>query len=129
MHTLVITFDLVDMTHERYTEVCAELAPAFAAVPGLLAKIWLTDQDEARYGGVYLFADAAAGDGFLGSALARSVATNPHFAGLTVQSLRRRRGDDRAHAACHHRRRQRDRGLRRGHRTGMPGPRRTVARS
>jgi len=29
--------------------------------------------------------DAAAGDGFLGSALARSVATNPHFAGLTVQ--------------------------------------------
>ena len=85
MHTLVITFDLVDMTHERYTEVCAELAPAFAAVPGLLAKIWLTDQDEGRYGGVYLFTDAAAGDGFLGSALARSVATNPHFAGLTVQ--------------------------------------------
>ena len=85
MHTLVITFDLVDMTHERYTEVCAELAPAFAAVPGLLAKIWLTDPDGARYGGVYLFADAAAGDAFLGSSLARIVASNPHFGGLTVQ--------------------------------------------
>ena len=87
MHTLVITFDLVDMTHERYTEVCAELAPAFAAIPGLMAKIWLTDPQDARYGGVYLFTDAAAADGFLGSALARGVATNPHFAGLTVRSF------------------------------------------
>jgi hypothetical protein len=85
VHTLVITFDLVDMTHQRYTEVCAELAPAFAAVPGLLAKIWLTDPEEARYGGIYLFGDAGAADGFLGSTLARSVATNPHFAGLTVR--------------------------------------------
>jgi hypothetical protein len=85
VHTLVITFDLVDMTHERYTEVCAELAPAFAAVPDLLAKIWLTDPDGARYGGVYLFADAAAADGFLCSSLARIVASNPHFGGLTVQ--------------------------------------------
>ena len=34
MHTLVITFDLVDMTHERYTEVCAELAPPSRRSPG-----------------------------------------------------------------------------------------------
>lgn len=85
MHAIIITFDLVDMTHERYTEVCAELAPSFAAVPGLRAKIWLTDPGAGRYGGVYLFADPAAGDGFLGSALARSVATNPHFSGLAVR--------------------------------------------
>jgi Putative mono-oxygenase ydhR len=85
MHTLVITFDLVDMTHERYTEVCAELAPAFAAIPGLLAKIWLADSRDARYGGVYLFDDTAAADGFLASTLAHSVATNPHFAGLTIR--------------------------------------------
>ena len=52
-----------------------------------MAKIWLTDPQDARYGGVYLFTDAAAADGFLGSALARGVATNPHFAGLTVRSF------------------------------------------
>lgn len=85
MHTVIITFDLVDMTHEGYGQVCADLAPAFAALPGLQAKIWLADQESARYGGVYLFADAAAADAFLGSALARSVATNPHFAGLDVR--------------------------------------------
>jgi Putative mono-oxygenase ydhR len=85
VHTLFITFDLADMTHERYTEVSAELAPAFAAVPGLLAKIWLADRQDARYGGVYLFDDIAAADAFLGSTLAHSVATNPHFAGLAIR--------------------------------------------
>lgn len=85
MHTIIITFELTDMTHERYTEVCAELAPAFAAVPGLRAKIWLADPELGEYGGVYLFADAVAADAFLGSTLARSVGTNPHFADLTVR--------------------------------------------
>jgi hypothetical protein len=85
VHTVIITFDLVDMTHEGYEKVCAELAPAFAALPGLQAKIWLTDPESSHYGGVYLFTDAASADGFLGSALARSVATNPHFAGLEVR--------------------------------------------
>jgi hypothetical protein len=85
MHTIVITFELVDMTPERYEEVCAELAPAFAAVPGLLTKIWLTSPGDGRRGGVYLFGDAEAGDGFLGSALARGVAGNPHFRDLTVR--------------------------------------------
>lgn len=85
MHTVIITFDLVDMTHEGYGKVCAELAPAFAALPGLQAKIWLTDREAAHYGGVYLFADTASADDFLGSALARSVATNPHFTGLEIR--------------------------------------------
>jgi hypothetical protein len=85
MHTIIITFELADMTPERYAEVCAELAPAFAAVPGLRAKIWLADPELGEYGGVYLFADATAAEAFLGSALARAVATNPHFADLTVR--------------------------------------------
>jgi hypothetical protein len=85
MDAVIITFDLVDMTHERYGEVCAELAPAFAALPGLLTKIWITDPERACYGGVYLFKDADSASGFLGSALARSVASNPHFGGLDVR--------------------------------------------
>lgn len=85
MDTVVITFNLVDMTHARYEEVCAELAPAFAALPGLLAKIWLADAVNARYGGVYLFVDAESADTFAGSALARTVAEYPHFAEVTVR--------------------------------------------
>ncbi|MDN5931587.1 MAG: YdhR family protein [Pseudonocardia sp.] len=84
MHTLLITFRLVDMTDARYREVCAELAPAFAELPGLLAKVWLTDVD-AGYGGVYLFADEAGADAFLASGLFRTVRTFPHFDDLDVR--------------------------------------------
>lgn len=85
MHAVVITFDLVDMSPEEYAGVAAELAPSFEALPGLLTKVWLQDEESARRGGFYLFADAASADGFLGSALARGVAENPHFAGLQAR--------------------------------------------
>jgi Putative mono-oxygenase ydhR len=82
---IVITFDLVDMTPEQYAQLAAELAPSFAALPGLLTKIWLTDTDHGQRGGFYLFDDAAAAEGFLKSALALGVAQNPHFAHFTAQ--------------------------------------------
>jgi Putative mono-oxygenase ydhR len=87
VHAIVMTFDLVDMTPERYAQLSAELAPSFAALPGLLTKIWLTDTDRGRCGGLYLFEDGAAVEGFLKSALARSVAQNPHFAHCAAQQF------------------------------------------
>ena len=85
MHAIVMTFDLVDMTPEQYAQLSAELAPSFAAQPGLLSKIWLTDADRGRRGGVYLFDDDAAADAFLKSALALSVAQHPHFTHLAAE--------------------------------------------
>lgn len=87
MHAIVMTFDLVDMTPEQYAQLSADLAPSFTAQPGLLTKIWLTDTDRGRCGGFYLFHDAAAAEGFLKSALALSVAQNPHFARCTAQQF------------------------------------------
>ena len=84
MHAIMITFDLVDMPPDRYQEVSVGLAPSVAALPGLLTKIWLSNE-KIRRGGLYLFADATAADRFLASALARSVAQNPHFADLDIQ--------------------------------------------
>jgi hypothetical protein len=85
MHAIVITFDLVDMTPEEYADASAELAPSFAALSGLLTKIWLTDADHGRCGGLYLFADGHGARSFLESALARSIRRNPHFGNLAVQ--------------------------------------------
>jgi Putative mono-oxygenase ydhR len=85
VHAIVMTFNLVDMTPEQYAQVSTELAPSFGALPGLLTKVWLTDTDRGRCGGLYLFADDDAAEGFLKSALALSVAQNPHFADLTAQ--------------------------------------------
>lgn len=85
MHTIIITFDLVDMTEDRYREVCAELAPAFAELPGLLAKVWLTAAHGTGHGGVYLFADGPAADAYLTSALFRTARTFPHFTDIDVR--------------------------------------------
>ncbi len=48
MQTFVITFRLRDMTGDEYRALCDEIAPAFAELPGLLAKIWLAGQPVAR---------------------------------------------------------------------------------
>jgi Putative mono-oxygenase ydhR len=85
VHAIVMTFDLVDMTPEQYARLSAELAPPFAALPGLLTKIWLTDTERSRCGGLYLFADDATAEGFLKSALALSVTQNPHLAHCTAE--------------------------------------------
>jgi Putative mono-oxygenase ydhR len=85
MQTIIITFTLTDMSDERYREVCAELAPAFAELRGLHAKIWLADPATATYGGVYLFADAADVEAFLGSALFRTVRMFPHFTDIQMR--------------------------------------------
>jgi len=85
MHTIIVTFTLTDMTDDRYREVCAELAPAFAELPGLLTKVWLADPPARAYGGVYLFVDRGSADAFLGSALFRTVGSYPHFTGLALR--------------------------------------------
>lgn len=85
MDTIIVTFSLDGMTDDRYREVCAELAPAFAELPGLLAKVWLAAPGRGQYGGVYLFADPESADAFLASALYRTVRTFPQFTGITMQ--------------------------------------------
>ena len=85
MHTIIVTFTLTDMTDDRYREVCAELAPAFAELPGLLTKVWLADPPARAYGGVYLFAERECADAFLGSALFRTVGSYPHFTDVALR--------------------------------------------
>ena len=38
MHILIINFNLNDITRSEYEAVCAEVAPEFAAIPGLVSK-------------------------------------------------------------------------------------------
>jgi uncharacterized sodium:solute symporter family permease YidK len=68
-----------------YEGVCNELAPAFAAVPGLISKHWLADEANNTYGGIYLFQDQTALDGFLASELFAAVRDNPVLVDATVK--------------------------------------------
>ena len=83
MQILIVQFALTVPVGE-YERLAAELAPAFAAVPGLLSKSWLLDAESGTAGGVYLFADATFVDAYLASPLAPA-ADLPFLTALRVQ--------------------------------------------
>lgn len=87
MHVQIINFHLKGVTTAEYGKLCNDLAPAFAALPGLLAKVWLADAAANTYGGVYLWQDRQAMESFTKTDLFRSVATHPNLADITSKDF------------------------------------------
>src|SRR5256714_1512423 len=69
MKIQIVNFQLDGIDEDAYRGTCDELAPAFAAVPGLAAKLWLAGRSANTSGGVYVFSDAGAQDAFADSGL------------------------------------------------------------
>jgi hypothetical protein len=84
MEILVVTYSLDGMTESEYRSLCDDVAPAFAAVPGLVSKVWLADRTNGVYGGVYTFESHAALDAHLGSELGQ-VAAIPGLANVSIR--------------------------------------------
>ena len=87
MHVQVITFQLNDLDEVGYRALCDELAPAFAALPGLISKVWLADAASGTYGGVYLWRDRAAFEAFTQTGLFHAVASHPNLTGVTSKDF------------------------------------------
>ncbi len=87
MHVLIVNFELVDRDFETYRAQCEQIAPAFAAIPGLIAKQWLANPEANTYGGAYLFTDEASLNGYLGSELFASLSQIPNFTNVSVKSF------------------------------------------
>src|SRR6476661_7327238 len=83
MHVQVVNFQLRDMDETAFRAMCDELAPTFATIPGLVAKLWLVDAASGTYGGVYTWESKDAYEAYTRSELFRAVATNPNFANIT----------------------------------------------
>lgn len=84
MHVQVVTYGLADETSDAdFIEANQEFAEAMAAVPGLLAKVWLKNADDKVYGGVYLWRDRAAYDNFVASDLWREVLSDETMVALS----------------------------------------------
>ncbi|MCH2144903.1 MAG: YdhR family protein [Phycisphaerales bacterium] len=92
MHILIINFNLEGITRAEYESVCDEVAPAFAAIPGLVCKHWLADEATNTYGGVYLFESEQALQDYQASELFAQVAGNPAFANCTARAFGRLEG-------------------------------------
>ena len=87
MHMQVVTFQLRGMDEAAFRALCDELALSFAAIPGLIAKVWLADEASGTYGGVYTWEDRAAYEAYTRSELFGGLATNPYFANLSSRDF------------------------------------------
>lgn len=85
MQILIVNFSLEGISEADYLRLCADVAPAFAAVEGLASKVWLADAAEGVYGGVYTFVSDAAVDAFLASELFASVGATPGLVNVSVR--------------------------------------------
>jgi hypothetical protein len=82
---LIVNFSLDGLSEEDFASSCDELAPAFAAVPGLASKVWLADRAEGIFGGVYAFESEQALDDYLQSDLFAGVGSTPGFVNISVR--------------------------------------------
>lgn len=87
MHVQVVNFQLKDMDEAAFRALCDELAPTFAAIPGMIAKIWLADAASGTYGGVYTWENRDAYEAFTRSELFQAVGANPNFANVTSRDF------------------------------------------
>jgi len=72
---------------EEFQAAAEPLADAFAAVPGLLWKVWLLNPQTREAGGVYLFESEEALAAFLDGPLVEGMRNHPAIVGVTLKQL------------------------------------------
>ena len=87
MHMQVITFKLDGIDDAAYQAHAEQSAPAFAALPGLRAKIWLANRQAGTYGGIYTWDDVAAMRAYQGGEIFQGLQANPHMIDVTVRDF------------------------------------------
>ena len=82
MHIQMMTFQLQGISQEDYQRHAAHIAPVFARLPGLIAKVWLADPTTNTFGGVYAWEDRTAMERYREGEVYAAAATNPGLAGF-----------------------------------------------
>jgi hypothetical protein len=83
----VIMFTLDGIDDAAYRAHAEQNAPAFAALPGLRAKIWLANQHTNTYGGIYTWDDVAAMRAYEGGKIFQGLQANPHVTDVSVRDF------------------------------------------
>src|SRR3954462_12396646 len=78
MHAQLITYLLKDISQAEYLKQMVEPdAPVLANVPGLISKVWLSDEEKNTFGGFYLWESKTAMEAFMHSDLVKAVVSRP----------------------------------------------------
>jgi len=84
--TLQVNFKLRVPT-EDYRALCAAAAPAIADMPGLVWKLFTLDEKASTAAGLYLFADRASAEAYVGSPIIGGLRDHPGIAELEVRMM------------------------------------------
>ena len=84
MHALFVSYGLHDSTAAEHSELCTQVAPALAAVPGLVSLTWLSNETTGRFGGFYVFHSKPTFDAFVASELYEALHTRPAIEALAA---------------------------------------------
>jgi Putative mono-oxygenase ydhR len=87
MHTLFVTYGLNGSTPCEQAELYEALAPAFAAVPGLVSRTPLANPAAGRYGAFYVFETKGAFDRFVAGELYAATDGSPRLVNLTASDF------------------------------------------
>ena len=68
-------------------KIADNMAPVFAGVEGLKSKVWLADQENNTYGGVYTWESKQAYDNYVESDLFKGVGSNPNFVNISSKDF------------------------------------------
>ena len=83
----VVNFNLEGIGLQDYLGATFDVAPAFKDVSGLLSKVWLSDEANNVYGGVYTWKDRQAMEDYLRREFYDQVlGSNPSFVNITYKA-------------------------------------------
>lgn len=87
MHLQVVTYRMNGVSEPDFVDANQEFARIMAAVPGLVAKVWLRGPGDDGFGGVYLWQDRESCDNFLASDLWAEVVSDDSLLDLTTRDF------------------------------------------
>jgi hypothetical protein len=78
MQAQLITWELQEISQAEYLRQMVEPdAPVIAKWPGLISKVWVSDEAKNSYGGFYLWENKSAMENFMHSDFVKAVVSRP----------------------------------------------------
>ncbi len=87
MYIHIINFNITGIDRSQYEGGAMQATSAFAAVPGLIRKHWLANEEKNTYGEGYIFDSKESHDAFVESKLYAGVKGNPSFINFSGKSF------------------------------------------
>ena len=82
----VVNFNLEGIGHQDYLGATIDVAPAFKELSGLISKVWLSDEANNIYGGVYTWENRQSMEDYLNSEFYDQVLESNHnFINITYK--------------------------------------------